>query len=70
MPTEGHKAMNEAIATHRRRRFRLVAGENGRGRVETYVPGEDDERGNQESERPGAERPILRPIAAIPRQGD
>ena len=68
MPSESVNFINQTIRQPKRR-YRLTSDEHGRGRVESYVPGEtDDQDTGTTSERPGVEKPILRPIAAIPKR--
>ena len=64
MPTESVNFIN-AMLRQPKRRYRLIT-ENGKGKVVRVEPDADDV--GKDGERPGAERPILRPWAAIPRK--
>jgi hypothetical protein len=63
MPSEGVQKINEMIRQPKRR-YRLIS-EAGKGKVVRVEPADDAGR---DTERPGAERPILRPWAAVPKQ--
>ncbi len=65
MPSESVTFINTMLRQPKRR-YRLIH-ENGKGKVVRVDP-DDDEGAGMDRERPGAERPILRPWAAVPKR--
>ena len=61
MPSESVNRINQMLRQGRRRYALIV--ENGKGKVIRVVQSDDD--AGKDGERPGAEKPILRPWVAL-----